>query len=228
MTLLNFLLLESTIFVTWVFISHLILNPAYIVHLLLQRLFKFALFCLNVFTCLTDISILCRVFTCLTDISILCWVFIPILEYNTSVWNSWLIHDTQCVERVQLFSTRAIFKRVKLPNMSYADRLINFGLHSLEYRRLYFDLMCFKIVKNLVDLVASEPSSTSTSHHIVQEVTQSKLALCHYHTIIFFSVRVIRIWNSLPDTVVTASTEQILRSRLHSVNLSPFCKCYPF
>ena len=40
--------------------------------------------------------------------------------------------------------------------MSYTDRLANLGLHSLEYRRVYFDLVtCFKIVKNLVDLDAS-------------------------------------------------------------------------
>ena len=37
--------------------------------------------------------------------------------------------------------------------MSYTDRLANLGLHSLEHRRVYYDLvMCFKIVKNLVDL----------------------------------------------------------------------------
>ena len=40
--------------------------------------------------------------------------------------------------------------------MSYTDRLANLGLHSLEYRRMYFDLVvCFKIVKNLVELDAS-------------------------------------------------------------------------
>ena len=72
----------------------------------------------------------------------------PILEYNTPVWNPWLIHDIKCVERVQRFFTRAIYKRVNLPPMSYSDRLTNLGLRSLEYRRLYFDLvMCFKIVK---------------------------------------------------------------------------------
>ena len=65
----------------------------------------------------------------------------PILEYNTPVW---LIQDIKCVERVQRFFTRALFIRVKLPTMSYTDRLANLGLHSLEYRRVYFDLvMCF-------------------------------------------------------------------------------------
>ena len=80
---------------------------------------------------------------------------------------------------------RAIFIRVKLPTMSYTDRLANLGLHSLEYRRVDFDLvMCFKIVKNLIDLDASAFFHT-ICHHTVQEGTQSNLVLCHYLTIIF-------------------------------------------
>ena len=118
-------------------------------------------------------------------ISTLCQVFIsyvrPILEYNTPVWNPWLIQDIKCVERVQRFFTRAIFIHIKLPTMSYTDCLANLGLHSLEYRRMYFDLiMCFKIVKNLVDLDAS-----AFFRHTVQEGTQSNIVLCHYLTIIF-------------------------------------------
>ena len=41
------------------------------------------------------------------DISTLCQVFIsyvrPILEYNSPVWNPWLLQDIRCVERVQRF-----------------------------------------------------------------------------------------------------------------------------
>ena len=43
--------------------------------------------------------------------------------------------DTSCRQR---FFTRAPFKRVKLPTMSYTDRLTNLGLHSLDYCRVYF------------------------------------------------------------------------------------------
>ena len=49
---------------------------------------------------------------------------------------------------------------------------------------MYFDLvMCFKIVKNLVDLDTS--AFFRISHHTVQEGTQSNLVLCHHLTIIF-------------------------------------------
>ena len=64
-----------------------------------------------------------------------------------TVRNPWLLQDIRSVERVQRFFTRAIFKWVKLPTMSYADHLLHLGFHSLEYRRVFSDLlMCFKIV----------------------------------------------------------------------------------
>ena len=73
-----------------------------------------------------------------------------------------------------------------MTTMSYPDRLTNLGLHSLEYRRVHFDLvMCFKIVKNLVDLDAYLPFSASMCHHILQRVTQSNLVPCLCHIIIF-------------------------------------------
>ena len=61
--------------------------------------------------------------------------------------------DIQCIERVQRFFTRAIIKRAGIPYMDYDDRLANLGLQSLEYRRVFYDLvMCYKIYNNLVDL----------------------------------------------------------------------------
>ena len=109
------------------------------------------------------------------DISTLCQVYIsyvrPIREYNSPVWNPWLLQDIRCVERVQHFFNRAIFKRVKLPTMSYADHLLHLDFHSLEYRRVFLDLlMCFKIVKNLVNHDASAFVHINF-HHMVQKVT---------------------------------------------------------
>ena len=157
----------------------------------------------------------------------LCRVFIsyvrPILEYNTPVWNPWLIQDIKCVERVQRFFTRALFIRVKLPTMSYTDRLANLGLHSLEYRRVYFDLvMCFKIVKNLVDLDTSAFFRINLSPYSTKgnSIKLSPLSSPHHNfRSNFFSIRVIHIWNSLPDSVVTASSEKIFRSKLSNVDL---------
>ena len=141
------------------------------------------------------------------NISTLCRVFIsyvrPLLENNTPVWNPWLIQDITCVESVQRFFTRALFIRVKLPTMSYTDRLANLGLHSLEYSRVYFDLiMRFKIVKNLVDLETSAFFRINLSPYSTRgnSIKLSPLSSPHHNfRSNFFSIRVIHIWNSLPD-----------------------------
>ena len=119
----------------------------------------------------------------------------PILDYNTPVWNPWLIQDIKCVERVQCFFTRALFIRVKLPvaTMSYTDRFANSGLHSFEYRRVYFDLvMCFKIVKNLADLDTSAFFRINLSPYSTREnsIKLSPLSSPHHNfRSNFFSIR---------------------------------------
>ena len=57
----------------------------------------------------------------------------PILEYNSPVWNGWLISDI-CVERVQRYFTRALCKRVGLSHLRYSIRLKNFNHRSLEHK----------------------------------------------------------------------------------------------
>ena len=77
----------------------------------------------------------------------------PILEYNSPIWSPWLISDIKCIERVQRFFTRTICKRTGISELSYSDRLHNLGLQSLEYRRIFSDLvLCYKIVYQTVDL----------------------------------------------------------------------------
>ena len=142
----------------------------------------------------------------------------PLLESNTQVWNPWFHKDIQCIERVQRFFTRAILKRAGIPYMDY-DRLANLGLQSLEYKRVFYDLvMCYKIYNNLVDFIPSE----------VILILQSKHLPHHAFRAHFYTERVIPIWNHLPHDVVTSLNITVFRTRLRSVDLSPFCTLYPF
>ena len=156
----------------------------------------------------------------------------PILEYNAPVWNPWLVKDIKTVERVQCYFTRSLFKRIKIPMTSYADRLSMLGFHSLEYRRVFLDLvMCFKIVKKLVDLDASDFFHINLSPYTTRgnSIKLSPLTTPHHnYRANFFSVRIIPIWNSLSDTVVKSSSERTFRLMLNNVDLSIFCKCYAF
>ena len=95
-----------------------------------------------------DVSILLQLFTTYAR---------PLLESKTQVWNPWLHQDIHSIEKVQCFFTRAVCRRAKLSYMDYGTRLRNINLQSLEYRRVFFDLvMCYKIVFHLVDVDVSD------------------------------------------------------------------------
>ena len=67
----------------------------------------------------------------------------PKLEYNTPIWSPYLSKDIEKIEKIQKTFTRYIFKKLNLPYSSYSDRLRQINLKSLEYRRLFFDLVFF-------------------------------------------------------------------------------------
>ena len=90
----------------------------------------------------------------------------------------------------------AICKRTGISELSYSDRLHNLGLQSLEYRRIFSDLvLCYKIVYQTVDLKRDDffyiPLLSTTRGHSCK--IQHKCIphrSCRYH---FFSNRVINM-----------------------------------
>ena len=152
----------------------------------------------------------------------------PLLESNTQVWNPSFHKDIQCIERVQRFFTRAILKRAGVPYMDYDDRLANLGLQSLEYRRVFYDLSCAtrSIITWLIYFFTKPVRSYSIRGHPC--ILRSKHLPHHAFRAHFFTERVIPIWNHLPHDVVTSLNITVFRTRLRSVDLSPFCTLYPF
>ncbi len=78
------------------------------------------------------------------------WTFVqPHLEYATQVWTPHLKKDIDLVESIQ----RRYTKRIPgLQTASYPDGLACLNLDSLEYQRIYFDLvMVYKLLYGLVD-----------------------------------------------------------------------------
>ena len=74
----------------------------------------------------------------------------PLLEYASQIWNPSLKYQTDLIESVQ----RTFTKRLPgFANLTYAERLLNLQLQSLQQRRLLFDLkMCYNIVYGVCDL----------------------------------------------------------------------------
>ena len=170
-----------------------------------------------------DVSILLQLFTTYVR---------PLLESNTQVWNPWLHQDIHSIEKVQRFFTRAVCRRAKLSYMDYGTRLRNLNLQSLEYRRVFFDLvMCYKIVFHLVDVDVSDFFVINSHVHFTRGhhfKLKSRSLPHHNFRQNFFSERVIPIWNSLPNSVVSASSVCAFKAHLSHVDLTPFCKLFPY
>jgi len=153
----------------------------------------------------------------------------PLAESCTPVWNPWLIKDIHCLEKVQRYFTRAILRKGNVAYRNYQHRLSILKLKSLEYRRLEFDLyMCYKILYNLVDLDAN---SFFTRDNYTYATRGHSLKLRHQNYSCdsrkyFFSLRVVNVWNSLPENIVTANSIDSFKNRLSSFDLSRYCKCY--
>ena len=78
---------------------------------------------------------------------------LPILEYNTTIWNPTLISDTNIIENVQRKFTKRVCQRYNIKFNSYSQRLAILNIESLEQRRIKFDLInMYKIYHKIIDV----------------------------------------------------------------------------
>ena len=150
------------------------------------------------------------------DVSLLVRLYnVYVRPSNTQLWNPWFHKDIQCIDAFRDFSLVAIFKRA---GMDYDDRLSNLGLQSLEYRRVFYDLvMCYKIYNNLVDLPFESFFTKPARSYSIRGhpcILRSKHLPHHAFRAHFFTERVIPIWNHLPHDVVTSLNITVFRIRL--------------
>jgi hypothetical protein len=129
----------------------------------------------------------------------------PLLEYASPVWSPVTIGNINKIESVQ----RRFTKRLNgLKFVPYDERLLLLNIERLETRRLRFDLItCYKIIKGSIDMVANEfftfnRNNSTRGHQFKLFVPDSRInARAH-----FFCVRVITLWNNLPENVVSANS----------------------
>jgi hypothetical protein len=143
----------------------------------------------------------------------------PILEYNTCTWSPYFQTDIQAVESVQQTFTRKICQRANISYKDYNDRLSILGLESLQTRRTKNDLvMLYKIIYNIVDMDYTDYFEINKfggynlrrhSMHLTRKITPK--TLCRQN---FFSLRVIKYWNDLPESTVTSLSLPIFKSNI--------------
>ena len=138
----------------------------------------------------------------------------PRLEFASAVWNPWLEGDIRCIEKVQ---ERFIRQISDVHGSTYEERLKNAGLTSLRERRERGDAIeAFKtlngfnkVKKELWFNVAKENAratrSTSKVSENGEEERRTNVLLVEGTRLEvrrnFFTVRVVKQWNSIPETV---------------------------
>ena len=134
------------------------------------------------------------------------------LEYADSVWSPHKVGLIEELEKVQKRATK-IFQNCK--NKKYMDRLKFLGIPTLVYRRHRGDMIeVYKILHGVHDNVG--PQLTRVEGNITRgHSMRLKVNRCRYDIRKYsFSNRIVNVWNSLPEEVVTACSVNAFKNRL--------------
>ncbi len=140
----------------------------------------------------------------------------PHLEYGMPACSPNLVADINHLERIQRLATRLVTCMRHVP---YEERLQRLGPHSLQRRRLRDDLItAFKIFKCLLDIDPNlfflPPARRGLRGHPFKELQDVSHRRRGGSA---FSVRVVKYWNKLPASVVTATSVNVFKKRLEEV-----------
>jgi ribonuclease P/MRP protein subunit RPP40 len=139
------------------------------------------------------------------------------LEYANSVWAPRRKGDIEKLEKVQKRATKII---PELSQKPYIDRLKILKLPTLKYRRVRGDMIeLYKFITGKYDSnctlslelchqLSDRLVTRGNSYKLVQH--RSRYDMRKY----YFTNRIIPIWNSLPDSVVTAESVNSFKNRL--------------
>ena len=145
----------------------------------------------------------------------------PALEYCSPVWSPVSPTLVNKLESVQ----RRFTKRFPgFQSLAYDERCSLLGIERLELRRLRADLiLCYKIIKGLVLLPADKfftiNYNNRTRGHSLKLFLPDSRVNCRQH---FFAIRIVNVWNSLPDDVISADELPLFIRRLKHVDLHAF------
>ncbi len=152
----------------------------------------------------------------------------PKLQYASIAWSPHLLRDIDQIEQIQRAFTR------RLPGMNqykgcYQQRLDVLQLDSLELCRLRTDLTwVYKIINGLVDL---DPTDFFNFWHTKARSNTKKLYPTKCQNWLncrrnFFSLRIVNVWNSLPDSVVNSESLAVFKNKLNKTDFTPFLRYF--
>ena len=129
----------------------------------------------------------------------------PHLEFCVQAWSPYMVKDIDSLEKVQCRAAKLVTSLAKL---TYEQRLKHLRLHSIYSWRQRGDLIeTFKILNGLENVEASKffemRQPGCTRGHTMKIV---KLRARLLTSLRFFLIRVIDLWNGLPQNVVDVKT----------------------
>ena len=137
----------------------------------------------------------------------------PHLEYANQVWPPHLVKHIDAIENVQRRATKQL---PGMSDLSYEERLRVLKLPTLAYRRIRGDMIeMYKILTEKYDpevtnFIQMNTTSSTRGHNLKIYKIRPRLNVRKYS----FVHRSVDIWNSLPESVVTAKTENTFEARL--------------
>jgi len=141
----------------------------------------------------------------------------PLLEYDCAAWSPYFKRHIALIELVH----RRFTKRLcRLPGYSYDERLKLLNLDSLQYRRIWFDIIvCYKIIFGLVCIDRGKlfrlRLSTTRGHPYE---LYKHFSNCSVRSG-FFCERVANLCNSLPADRVGFTSLSAFKNSLTTVDL---------
>ena len=150
----------------------------------------------------------------------------PHLEVSNSAWFPILQQDIDSIEDVQRRATR---QHPGFRDLDYEQRLRLLGLPSLTFRRLRRDMIeTFKIINGHSDQEVAPviPKCSSSTRDYNKKLHKRRANRLNSRKR-YFTLRVVSIWNDLPEEVVTARNVDTFKRRLdkHWIN-HPYKYCY--
>ena len=138
------------------------------------------------------------------------------LEYAVSVWNP---HYQSLIEKLEKIQKRATKLVLTVKKLCYEERLRKLKLPTLKYRRIRGDMIeMYKIFAGKYDSEITEwITGKCTERQYDTRNHRYALQQSHIHYDIrkfSFSNRIIPLWHSLPDNIVSSPTLNTFKARL--------------
>ena len=137
----------------------------------------------------------------------------PKLEYASTVWHSGYLGDLRLLERVQRRWTRSI---LGMGELTYGERLRRLDLFSVQGRLLRADLiLTWKIFAGECAIQQPQLFTLNDSSRRGHSKKIYVPRTCRDVRKWFFSVRVVKAWNSLSEQAVSSTSLNQFKTFLH-------------